>query len=62
MSNFPLYNGTNLDFTGSANPYGLIQKGGKRRSKKTMRKKGKSRKAINTRKARKARNTRKYRC
>lgn len=32
MTNCPLYNKTNLNFTGSQNPYGLIQQGGKRKS------------------------------
>ncbi len=31
MNNYKLYNGTNLDFTGSENPYALIQKAGKKR-------------------------------
>ena len=48
MINCPLYNDNNLDFTGKENPFGLIQKGGKKklkkRSKKTMRKKNKGRK------------------
>lgn len=34
MNNCPLYNGTNLNFTGSENSYGLIQKGGKKRTRK----------------------------
>lgn len=34
MKGNPLYNGQNLAFTGSANPYGLIQNGGLRRRKK----------------------------
>lgn len=34
MKGCPLYNGQNLVFTGSYNPYGLIQNGGFRRSKK----------------------------
>ena len=38
MANCPLYNGQNLDFTGKENPYGLIQKAGKKRSRKSMRK------------------------
>ncbi len=57
MKSFPMYNGQNLDFTGNQNPYGLIQNGGKRRSrrsKKSMRKRGKSYK-------RSLRKTRKYR-
>ena len=43
----PLYNGQNLNFTGNENPYGLIQKGGKRksrRSKKSIRRRRKTRK------------------
>lgn len=35
MAGCPLYNGTNLDFTGNENPYGLIQKAGKRKTRKT---------------------------
>lgn len=51
MKHCPLYNGQNLNFTENKNPYGLIQNGGKRKSrrtKKTMRRK-------------KGRKTRKYR-
>jgi hypothetical protein len=46
MNNNKLYNGANLDFTGSENPYALIQKAGKRRTKKlkSRRKCGKKRK------------------
>jgi hypothetical protein len=33
MKGCPLYNGQNLAFTGTANPYGLIQNGGLRRRK-----------------------------
>ena len=54
MAKCPLYNSSSLDFTGSENPYGLIQKAGKKRSRKTMRKRGKSYK-------KKSRKTRKYR-
>lgn len=41
MRSCPMYNGQNLNFTGKANPYGLIQMGGKRKTKrrKVMRKK-----------------------
>jgi len=35
MKSCPLYNGQNLDFTGSTNPYGLIQNGGLRRKTRT---------------------------
>jgi hypothetical protein len=36
-----MYNGQNLNFTGKANPYGLIQMAGKRKSRRrTMRKRG----------------------
>jgi len=42
MANCPLYNGQNLNFTGKENPYGLIQKAGKKRSRKSIRKRGKS--------------------
>ena len=38
MTHCPLYNGQNLNFTGKENPYGLIQKAGKKRSRKSMRK------------------------
>jgi len=43
MANCPLYNGTNLDYTGNKynNPYTLIQKAGKRKSSKGKRSKGK---------------------
>lgn len=44
MKHCPLYNGQNLNFTGNYNPYGLIQKAGKRRykrSKKNLSKKNK---------------------
>ncbi len=47
MKSCPLYNNSNLNFTGNKNPYGLIQNGGKRkikRSKKTIRKRGKGKK------------------
>jgi hypothetical protein len=47
MKSCPLYNGQNLNFTGNQNPYGLIQNGGKRKSKrsrKSMRKRGKGKK------------------
>ena len=57
MNNCPLYNGQNLNFTGKANPYALIQMGGKRKSrriKKSMRKRGKAYKK-NLRKTRKYR-------
>jgi hypothetical protein len=53
MANCPLYNGQNLDFTGKENPYGLIQKAGKKRSRKSMRKRGKT--------MRKSRKSRKHR-
>jgi len=46
MGKCPLYNGTNLNYTGTANPYALIQKGGKRKSRKA-RKNGKSRRFRN---------------
>ena len=56
MTNCPLYNGTNLNFTGSENPYGLIQKAGKKRTRKnkSKRKCGK-RKRYSTCKSRKNR-------
>ncbi len=42
MKSCPMYNGQNLNFTGKANPYGLIQMAGKRKSRRrrTMRKRG----------------------
>ena len=42
MNHCSLCNGQNLDFTGNKNPYSLIQNGGKRKIRKSMRKKGKS--------------------
>lgn len=57
MNNCPLYNGQNLNFTGKINPYGLIQIGGKRksrRSKKSMLKQC-NKKRIKGRKSRKSR-------
>lgn len=53
MNSCPLYNGQNLNFTGNKNPYGLIQNGGKRksrRSKRSIHKRRKSRKSRQTRK------------
>ena len=55
MTHCPLYNSTNLNFTGSQNPYGLIQQGGRKR--KTVRR----RKFVKRRKTRKTRKTKKYR-
>ena len=46
MPNCPLYNGKNLVFTGSENPYSLIQKAGKRR---THRKRSNKRRKTNKR-------------
>jgi hypothetical protein len=37
MKACPLYNGQNLVFTGSANPYGLILKGGLRKGRTNKR-------------------------
>ena len=51
MNSCPIYNGQNLNFTGSTNPYKLIQNAGRRRKKRTIRRK----------KTRKMRKTRKYR-
>ena len=51
MYNYSSYNNKNLDFTGNQNPYGLIQNGGKRKTRKTRK----------TRKMRKTRKTRKNR-
>jgi hypothetical protein len=56
MTHCPLYNGTNLNFTGTENPYGLIQKGGKKRTRKM-----KSRRKCGKRYKCKSRKTRKYR-
>jgi len=47
MSRCPLYNDQSLSFTGRENPYALIQKGGKRRSKKTRRTRNKTRRTKN---------------
>ena len=58
MKSCPLYNGQNLNFTGNQNPYGLIQNGGKRKSRKSRRSR-KSRKSM--RKRGKGKTTRKYR-
>ena len=46
MSHSPLYNSSNLDYTGSKtnNPYSLIQKAGKRKRKRNSRIKTKKRK------------------
>ncbi len=55
MKSCPLYNGQNLNFTGNQNPYGLIQNGGKRRSKRSKR----SRRSM--RKSGKGKKTRKFR-
>lgn len=55
MSNCPLYNGKNLNFTGDQNPYALIQNGGKRKSrriKKTMYKQRNKKRGRKTRKYR----------
>lgn len=49
----PLYNSTNLNFTGSQNPYALIQQGG--RKKTFRRRKSFRRKTIRRRKTRKHR-------
>ena len=59
MSHSPLYNSSNLDYTGSKsnNPYSLIQKAGKRK-RKTMTKKRKTKtktKRRNTRSRRRMR-------
>lgn len=55
MANCPLYNGENLDFTGDKNPYGLIQKAGKKISKKSRRKRGKSKRTRKVKKNKKIR-------
>ena len=46
MNPCPLYTGKNLNFTGDANPYGLIQSAGRirRRRRRTIRKKKRVRK------------------
>jgi len=56
MNHCPLYNGQNLNFTGNQNPYGLIQNGGKRKTRRSL-------KSIRRRKGYKCkpRKTRKYR-
>lgn len=53
MNHCPLYNGTNLNFTGSQNPYALIQKGGKKKSRKNKSKRKRGKRVI--------RKSRKYR-
>ena len=60
MSHSPLYNSSNLDYTGSKtnNPYSLIQKAGKRKRKRKTRTKTKKRK---TKTKTKRRNTRRKR-
>jgi hypothetical protein len=62
MTNCPLYNGENLNFTGKYNPYGLIQNnlmqnGGKRRKSRRVKKTVRKNKKGNKRNLRK---TRKY--
>ena len=57
MTHCPLYNGQNLNFTGNKNPYGLIQDGGKRKSRRSRR--TKSSRKLN--KSMRKRKTRKYR-
>ena len=56
MSQCPLYNGQNLNFTGTNNPYGLIQKAGKKQTRKSR----KGRKGRKGRKSRKSRKSRKF--
>jgi hypothetical protein len=63
MTNSMFYNGTSLSYTGNNNPYGLVQKGGKRMTGKRMtgkRMTGKrmTGKRMRTRKTRKTRKTR----
>jgi hypothetical protein len=55
MSTCPFYNGKNLDFTGNKfnNPYTLIQKAGRKRKGKTIKRK--------TRRGKKSKKTRKHR-
>lgn len=50
MKGCPLYNGQNLVFTGSNNPYGLILKGGFRRRKRRTNKMIKKRRNTHTKK------------
>lgn len=52
MSSCPLYNNSNLDYTGNKmnNPYSLIQKAGKRKTRKI----GKGKKSRKTKKGRKS--------
>lgn len=54
MTHCPLYNGQNLNFTGNKNPYGLIQDGGKRKSRRSKGPK-RSNKSMRKRKTRKHR-------
>lgn len=51
MSSCPLYNSSNLNYTGSKsnNPYSLIQKAGKRRRKSMTKKRKTKTKRRNTR-------------
>jgi hypothetical protein len=42
---YTVKNNQNLDFTGSENPYALIQKGGKRKTRKTRKSRKKTRKS-----------------
>ena len=61
MTSCPLYNNSNLDYTGNKmnNPYSLIQKAGKRNAgKRKTRKSRKSRKTRKTRKSNKRRGSR----
>jgi len=65
MTNCPLYNSSNLAYTGNKfdNPYTLIQKAGRkvRKSQKAGRKGKKSRKSKKSRKDKKSRkNTKRY--
>jgi hypothetical protein len=55
MTNCPLYNGQNIVFTGTKNPYALIQSAGKRKSRKSRKSNKTIRKRNNVRRSRKYR-------
>jgi hypothetical protein len=52
MNPCPLYNGQNLNFTGNANPYGLIQSAGRRKRIRRRTRRTKKRRVRKTRKYR----------
>lgn len=51
MTGCPLYNGTNLDYTGNKynNPYTLIQKAGRRKKTKALRRRHKKKRSTRKR-------------